>query len=173
MKQGKLTSQDEAFAAALQHIAKSFNYDTKKIAELAEKKVRTINYVYSLQRGMGKKTAFQLAEKLDTSYSSMLSLGEWILDEKDPSKWMANDTANVSKSPSDPLLVKIEKWLTEREQIDQKFRKSFEEDFNNKFPDFLKWHQEIESHKRLSEKLTSTLISSSYFFNSSIHPKSM
>ncbi len=129
--------------------------------------MRTINYVYSLQRGMGKKTAFQLAEKLDTSYSSMLSLGEWILDEKDPSKWMANDTANVSKSPSDPLLVKIEKWLTEREQIDQKFRKSFEEDFNNKFPDFLKWHQEIESHKRLSEKLTSTLISSSYFL---IHP---
>lgn len=65
MENGKITKQDMAFAEALRFLAESKNYDKKKVASLANKTTRTIDYVLSFQRGMGKNTAFLLAEGLE------------------------------------------------------------------------------------------------------------
>ncbi len=88
MSEWNPTKEDRAFAKALDYWSKKKNFNRPKLAELCGKSVRTIDYVFSLQRGMGKSTAFTLAAKLGTNYADMLSLGQWILDGKEPGAWV-------------------------------------------------------------------------------------
>ena len=88
MKKGELTKNDLAFAEALKYWSEKKNISKDKLVELSEKSKRTIDYVFSLQRGMGKNTAFALCEKMGTSYSDMLNLGQWILDGNKGDDWM-------------------------------------------------------------------------------------
>jgi len=84
----KVNQQDEQFSAALRFIITSKRMTKAEMAKIAGKSKRMIDYVLSNERGLGKAAAISLSERIGYSYSDMLSLGQWILDGKDPEEFM-------------------------------------------------------------------------------------
>jgi len=58
------------------------------MARIAGKSVRMIDYVLSNERGLGKAAAISLSERIGYSYPDMLTLGQWIINGKDPEEFM-------------------------------------------------------------------------------------
>lgn len=84
----KINQQDEQFSAALRFIIASKRMTKAEMAKIAGKSIRMIDYVLSNERGLGKAAAISLSERIGFSYPDMLSLGQWILDGKDPEEFM-------------------------------------------------------------------------------------
>ena len=73
------TQNDKYFSAALGFIAERKGITKERLSEISGRTTRTIEYILSLERGAGKKTAFSLVEGLGYNYPQFLKLGQLIL----------------------------------------------------------------------------------------------
>ncbi len=110
MKNGKITKRDKQFAKALRFIAESESHDSKALAKLSGRTQRTIGYVLSLQRGLGRDAAFTLAEGLGTTYSDMLSLGQYIIENGTAEGWNDNKKAIININ-GDENMNRMVTWI--------------------------------------------------------------
>lgn len=84
----KINQQDEQFSAALRFIIASKRMTKSEMARIAGKSIRMIDYVLSNERGLGKAAAISLSERIGYSYPDMLSLGQWIINGRDPEEFI-------------------------------------------------------------------------------------
>lgn len=147
-------TEDKALAKAIEYHSMVQNIDRDKLARMCGRSRRTIDYVLALKRGLGRKAAFQLADKLGTSYADMIDLGEQLLENKDKQKHDENSLFSVAEREDltppvrryreieaidNNILKEIKKWLTAMEAYTPGFTSWFRLEFQNRFPEFDSW----------------------------------